>query len=111
MNPEYTNAARLIDRLCATARKLEDALDECAMLHAESVRVGGDLRLSPVFFTLDPVTGAPTETPRIDLGFSLAELDLALSAMLILSGGADNGLTGLAAQIQAARASLDKIKR
>lgn len=110
MNVEYTNVSRLIDRVRACARRASEVMNEMHALEAESVRVGGEVRLSPYFFVLDPVTGLPTATLRTDLGFTLTELNFALSAFKILSAGADNGVPGMAAQIDAQWASIDKIK-
>ena len=105
----YTNAERLIDQVRACSRDLSNSMNRARALHAESIRVGGESRLSPYFFELDPETGLPTSELRIDLQFSLTDLNLALSAMQVLSAGA-SPVEGMAAQVDAAWASLDKIK-
>lgn len=106
----YSNVTDLISRVRDLATQLGKDLDEAADIYSEYLRVGGEARTDPFFFDLDPATGQPTTTPRIDLPFSPSQLALGLSALLILSGGADNGLPGLAAQVIAARAALDKVK-
>jgi hypothetical protein len=103
--PEHTNVSRLIDRVRATAREASDAMNKMRALEAEATRVGGEERTNPYFYTLDE---KPLE--RQDLGFSLKDLNMCLSAFKVLSAGADNGLAGLAAQIDAQWAAIDKIK-
>ncbi len=103
--PTYTNVSRLVDNIRACARDLSNAMNRAKALEAEAVRVGGDVRLSPYFFTLEE---APAE--RVDLGFNLKDLNLALSAFKVLSAGSDNGLAGLPAQVDAAWAAIDKVK-
>ncbi len=111
MAAEYTNVSRLVDKIKACSRDASDVMNRMRALSDEATRVGGDTRFTPYFYVLDATTGVPKmDTPRIDLGFTLSDLNFALSAFKILSGGSDNGVAGLAAQIDAQWASLDKIK-
>lgn len=101
----YTNVTSLVDRSRANAKRLADAMNEARAIEAEYIRIGGEARVSPYFFTLDdpPVL-------RTDVPFSLSEFVALMSAFKVLSAGADNGLPGLAVQIDAQWAVIDRIK-
>jgi hypothetical protein len=104
MAKEYTNAKRLIDRAQVLARDLSDVLNRARSLAREAERVGGDERLSPVFFTLEePVV------PREDMGFSLAELNTALAGFKVFSA-LESPIEGMSAQLEAYWSAFDKIK-